>query len=130
MSMQEAFLSVIPDAVPARHAYVSLYIHTRPYGGPEEGGWWRDHYTLMATKEFPTEALAETAKVEVEKLAGELIIEAQQGFGEQCKREMEWCESRGLDADYLPEVDGDTIYFVSIEEQPGQGEAHDMGGYE
>lgn len=130
MSMQEAFLSVIPDAVPAEHAYVSLYVHTRPYGGPEEGGWWRDHYTLMATKEFPTEALAEAAKVKVKELAEQLTADAHTGFGEQCKREMEWCELRGLDADYLPEVDGETTYFVSIEDTPGQGEAHDTGGYE
>lgn len=26
---------------------IRVYEVTREYGGPEEGGWWYDHYTLL-----------------------------------------------------------------------------------
>lgn len=32
--------------------YVSLYEIEKCYGGPEEGGWWYDRYTLLSTKKF------------------------------------------------------------------------------
>ena len=38
MSIKEAFFSVCKDAKSVEQLCVSLYLHTRPYGGPEEGG--------------------------------------------------------------------------------------------
>lgn len=29
--------------------YVTAYEVTRHYGGPEEGGWWFNHYEVLAT---------------------------------------------------------------------------------
>jgi hypothetical protein len=37
---------------PAKSIYVSVYEVERCYGGPEEGGWWYDNYTLKSTKQF------------------------------------------------------------------------------
>lgn len=43
---------------------------------------------------------------------------------------MEWLEARGLDADYLPEPDGELSYFVTIEDQPGSSESRGCRHYE
>jgi hypothetical protein len=128
--IQEAFLGVCKEAKPAEGIFLSLYVHTRPYGGPQEGGWWRDHYTLMAYQPFPTREAASAAQEKVNELAEQLTNEARAGHGEQCNREMDWLEARGLEADFLPEVDGETKYFTQLEDQPGANESHDMSGYE
>ena len=130
MSIEEAFFSVCKDAKSARQQCVSLYLHTRPYGGPEEGGWWRDDYKLIAYETVSTEDQASALKVKVEKLAEELNDKERRLHNEHCARQMEWLDARGLEADYLPEVNGDSSYYVSIENAPGQGEHHDTGHYE
>jgi hypothetical protein len=33
--------------------YVNVYRITREYGGPEEGGWYYNHYECIETREFP-----------------------------------------------------------------------------
>lgn len=33
--------------------YITAYGVTRHYGGPEEGGWWYDHYTPIETVAVP-----------------------------------------------------------------------------
>lgn len=68
---------------------------------------------------FDTRESLEAAQEKVEALAVELTNQARREFGEQCLREMEWLEARGLDADYLPEVDGESRYFVTAEDVPG-----------
>jgi hypothetical protein len=130
MSIREAFFSICDDAKPRESHYVSLYVNTPYYGGPEEGGWWGSDTHLVAYQEFRTEAQAELAKDQVQELAKELNADAKRSFGEQCLREMEWCEARGLDADYLPEVDGEESYSVVIEEQPGSMESRGCRHYE
>jgi len=45
--------------------YVSVYEVSRNYGGPEEGGWWYDAYSLEDSKEFLN-------KVEAKEYAEEL----------------------------------------------------------
>lgn len=119
MSVKEAFFQVCDDAQPASSHYVSLYCNVPYYGGPEEGGWWGSDTVLVAYREFDTEIAAKIAKEGVEQLAKELNEQAKREFGEQCLRESEWLEARGLDADYLPEVDGEESYYVVIEEVPG-----------
>jgi hypothetical protein len=119
MSVSEAFFATCQQAKPARSSYVSLYVRAPYYGGPEEGGWWGSDTILVAYQEYPSEQQAEAARLAVEQLAAELTHEAKRGHGQQCLREMEWLEARGLDADYLPEVDGPEDYFVAVEEQPG-----------
>lgn len=44
----------------AEACYVSLYRKEQCYGGPEEGGWWYDVWTLDGSLRFPTRIAAET----------------------------------------------------------------------
>lgn len=119
MSIREAFFSVCTESKPAESNYLSLYAREPYYGGPEEGGWWGSDCNLVAYQQFDTQEALEAAKTSVEALAAELTAQSRREFGEQCLREMEWLESRGLDADFLPEPDGETTYFVVCEESPG-----------
>jgi hypothetical protein len=68
---------------------------------------------------FDTAEALEAARAKVEALAIELNEQARRDFGEQCLREMAWLEARGLDSDYLPEVDGESSYSVVTEDVPG-----------
>lgn len=36
----------------AKPVYVSLYEIEKCYGGPEEGGWWFDRWTMLSSKKF------------------------------------------------------------------------------
>lgn len=119
MSTKEAFFTVCDDAQPAESHYLSLYVSVPYYGGPEEGGWWGSDTHLVAYKHFDTLEALEAAKAKVEALAEELNEQAKRDFGDQCLREMEWLDARGLDADYLPEVDGESSYWVTTEDVPG-----------
>lgn len=42
--------------------YVNAYDHNRSYGGPEEGGWWFDTGTLLASIPCYSEEHIEAAK--------------------------------------------------------------------
>jgi len=128
--ISEAFFEICQEAEPASPRYVSLYISAPFYGGPEEGGWWGQDVTLIASQRFETEDQAEAAKTRVGALAADLNREAKDSFGEYCLRQMEWLEARGLDADYLPEVDGSEEYFVCIETNPGSQAHHGNRHYE
>jgi hypothetical protein len=130
MSLREAFFGVCKDATPAKTFYVSLYSNHPYYGGPEEGGWWGSDTVLEAYQRFDTEEAAQLAKAAVEKLAEELNADAKRQFGQQCLNEMEWLEARGLDADYLPEVDGEESFFVAIEEVAGENAHQGCRHYE
>jgi hypothetical protein len=119
MSIREAFFTVCEEAKPAESHFVSLYVRAPYYGGPEEGGWWGEDWHLVASQQYLTDDAAQAAKDRLDALAAELSAESRRGFGEQCLREMAWLESRGLDSDYLPEVDGEESYHVLIEETAG-----------
>lgn len=119
MSTKEAFFTVCADAQPAESHYLSLYVQVPYYGGPEEGGWWGSDTHLVAYKHFDTLEALEAAKAAVEAMAVELNEQARRDFGDRCLRELEWLEARGLDSDYLPEVDGESCYFVTTEDVPG-----------
>lgn len=112
--IQAAFDKVIEDARKPETWYLNLVETVSVYGGPEEGGWWTDDRFLVACQEFPSREAAEAAKVDVLKLAEQLTKESKKEFGERCLREMEFLEARGLDADWLPEPDGDATYDVFV----------------
>jgi hypothetical protein len=112
--LQDAFSAVCKDAKQATGHYVCLMEQASRYGGPEEGGWWATDTTLVAYQRFDTAEDAEAARAAVESLAVELSEQSRKSFGEQCLREMEWLEERGLDADYLPEPDGESSYTVIV----------------
>jgi hypothetical protein len=112
--IREAFEQVCKDAKQPEKWYVILTECVSFYGGPEEGGWWGNDNIVIAYKEYPTEAAAKAAAVAVRQLAEELSQQSQREFGEQCLREMDWLDARGLDADFLPEPDGASKFYVTV----------------
>lgn len=130
MYIKEAFFTCCKEAQAVASHYVSLYVRTPFYGGPEEGGWWGEDVSLVAYQKCIDREQADAKFEAVQDLVKTLDREARTQFGEQCLREMEWLESRGLDGDYLPEPDGEVSYFVSIEETPGSSESRGCRHYE
>jgi glycogen debranching enzyme len=110
--LQAAFDAVCEEAKPAEGHYVCLMESVPYYGGPEEGGWWGRDTNIVAYQYFATAEQAEAAKEAVEKMAQKMSNESKREFGKQCLREMEWLDTRGLDADYLPEPDGESEFYV------------------
>lgn len=113
--MFDKYFERCPDATHVQRCYLSLYVRVPYYGGPEEGGWWGEDIQLVAYKAFDHPELAEAYKVDIERLNNQ----ARRKFGEFCQRQCDWLEERGLDADYLPEVDGPEEYFVVVEDSVG-----------
>lgn len=118
--IKEAFFQTCNNAEKAVQKCVSLYISVPFYGGPEEGGWWGSDTHLVAYQVCETEAEAEEKHKAVKELADKLSKEEKDRFGDRCLQEMQWLEERGLDADFLPEVDGESSYFVTVEDNPGE----------
>jgi hypothetical protein len=114
--MREAFFKVCDDAIPAQGFYVSLMMRSSRYGGPEEGGWWTSDTHIIAYKHFPTQEQARSAYDAVQALAETMSKESRDSHGEHCLHQMEWLDSRGLDADFLPENDGPNDYYVLMTE--------------
>lgn len=112
--LKQAFELTVSDAKVPEQWYVTLIEHVPYYGGPEEGGWWGTDHIVVAYKCYPSEELASSVVEAVKALAKELEADAQREYGQQCLREMEWLEARGLDADWLPEPDGPSTYSVSV----------------
>jgi hypothetical protein len=112
--LHDAFHAVINDAKLPEKWYVSLMESTPYYGGPEEGGWWGSDTHLVAYREFSSEDSAESARNAVLNLAAELKADSHKTFGNQMLREMDWLDARGLEADWLPEPDGESDYYVVV----------------
>lgn len=127
---REAFFSICQNAQEPQRSYVSLYASQPFYGGPEEGGWWGSDQELIASDLCHSEEEANAKLAKIKELAKQLHAESRKEFGLQCLREMEWLDSRGLDADYLPEPDGETTYFATIEQQRGSQERRGNRHYE
>lgn len=127
--MKQAFFEICREAKPAKASYVSLYVRMPFYGGPEEGGWWGSDQELVAYERFESEEAADAAANRVQDLAEKLSKEAKDRFNAGCASEMEWLEARGLDADFLPEVNGEESYHVYVEESPGQFARRGQRGY-
>lgn len=112
--LESAFNALIEDAIEPESWYVCLMENRSRYLGPYEGGTWVDDSFLVKYKEFPSEELANKAAEKIRELAEELSAEESRSYGEYCVRTMEWLEARGLDADFLPEPDGPTKYYVCV----------------
>lgn len=113
--MFDSYFKRLPNAEHASTCYVSLYVRVPYYGGPEEGGWWGEDIRLVAYQRCCSEEEAEMYHCDIEALNDS----ARREFGEFCQTQCDWLEARGLDADYLPEVDGPEEYFVVIEDTVG-----------
>jgi hypothetical protein len=127
---EAAYREVCRESREAGGAYVSLYRKDSYYGGPEEGGWWGSDYELVRTQRFASEELAEQAAERVRQLASEMTADAKRMWSEHCRQQTDWCEARGLDADWLPEPDGPTEYVVVVEEVAGQCASRGSRTYE
>ena len=128
--MKDAFFTACKEAVPAASNFVSLYLNTPFYGGPEEGGWWGNDTSLVASQEYSTQQTAELAKTHVEKLAEKATADSKRAYSERCLAETEWLDARGLDDSFLPEVDGSAEYFVVVETRAGSCESRGCRHYE
>ena len=115
--LRQAFETAIEGVKTPDVWYVTLVQESRYYGGPEEGGWWGTDTHVIAYRDFPSRELAVEAAAAVKKLASELEEESRKEHGEQCLREMEWLDARGLDADFLPEPDGPDDYRVLVSQE-------------
>ena len=114
-ALRDAFEFVCNNATNHEGVFVSLYCRTPFYGGPEEGGWWGHDVVLEQYQRFdfmPDAVLAI-------KAMGQAVInangQAKLEYSEQCRRESDWLEKRGLDDDALPEVNGPDAYFIRLE---------------
>lgn len=130
MAVLETYFKYVPDAQEPKPCYLSLY-EVRPYyGGPEEGGWWGQDIILMAYKHFETEEEANLVASKIQEEVEAMIKEAEDAESEYCTRTMEWLEARGLEADYFPEPDGPSTFFVVTEESPGNSTSYGNRHYE
>jgi len=129
-NIRSAFKRICKEAKRAESVYVSLYVNVPYYGGPEEGGWWGSDTFLVEYQEFQTQEEAEEVVDAIKELAKELTTKAKRAFQERCRSEVEFLEERGLDDDFLPEVDGDETYFVAVEEGVGSLARRGMRHYE
>lgn len=114
--IKDAFDTVCKQSQPVQEYYVCLMEKEQYYGGPEEGGWWGTNVYVVAYQKFLILSEAEKAVEAIETLAQELQEESQKVYGKQCLREMKWLDDRGLDADYLPEPDGPSEFYVLLSE--------------
>ena len=122
--MRAAFEALCKSATKPEHVYLSLYVNHPFYGGPEEGGWWGNDTVLEQSKHFNNREDAEEARVRVETLAKQETADAKNRYYQQCRRECDWLEERGLEDDgsVLPEVDGSSTYWVTVETERGSQE--------
>lgn len=113
--IQIAFDELIESQEP-EYYYLCLMESVPYYGGPEEGGWYGNDSILVAYKQYPSRELAESAAESVRQLAEQLSNESRKEYGEHCLKEMDWCDERSLDYDYLGEPDGPSHHYVMITE--------------
>lgn len=113
--IQEAFDQLISDAIwPNGQRWYLILVETIKAYGPEEGGWTYPIQSLLAYKVFPSKEQADAARANVEKLIKELEYNAKKAHDRMCLEQMEWLDARGLEFDYLLEVDSFVQYSVSI----------------
>jgi hypothetical protein len=128
--IKESFYKICNDSKTPESFFVSLYVKVPYYGGPEEGGWWGSDTHLEAYKQYSTLEEANFALEKVQEYAKDLNFEAKKSFGEKCSNELDWLEARGLESDYLPEVDGEEEYFVVVEKKVGSLQSKGTRVYE
>ena len=117
--------------------YVSIYSKERAYGGPEEGGWWYDDYTLEKTKKFLD---AEEAELFAERLNEEIGLwtEMAGGNGTSSQGMVDYPDPSGGDPMYdhsdsdipLGFATGDKTYFATVEDTQGSLQRTERPRYE
>lgn len=119
-TLQDAFNEIFPDAdLRIDSFFVTLYEVQSLYGGPEEGGWWYDWYTPIATKQVATQEMAEMLQKKIRSRAAEMRKEAESEWARQMRESCDWAEARGLDPADMDEPDGPDNFVVMIEDHPG-----------
>jgi len=86
--------------------YVSVYEVSRAYGGPEEGGWWYDDYSLESSKKFYDRSEAEAFANTLEN-----------GIEQSGANEEDISSARGMDQ-YPDPSGGDPMYDHSDADIP------------
>lgn len=119
-ALQDAFHEMFPQVESPEAHFVTLYEVKSLYGGPEEGGWWYDWYTPIATKQVPTEDMALELQAKIRKRAEEMRKESAREWARSMRESCEWAEARGLDPADLPEPDGPDNFVVMVENTPGE----------
>ena len=112
--IEEAYREICNESQEPKIWYVALCTNERRYGGPEEGGWYYDHSTILEYQAFASEFLAHTVRGLVEQRAQELTKESQRADSQAMADSLIWLEARGLEADYLPEPNGPEEYYVIV----------------
>lgn len=128
--INSAFHAICTESTEPERIWLSLYRVDQYYGGPEEGGWYGSDYVLTASQQFTTHGALDAAATRITALANDLTDQGKRAFGENCLRETEWLDARGLDDDFLPEPDGPTRYVVIQEEVRGSSESQGPRHYE
>lgn len=111
--------------VPPEKVYITVYESHDCYGGPEEGGWW---YSVSYAKESfacSSEEQANAIRQEMLAFADELNKLSKDSHNRQMAESLEWLEARGLDADFLPEPDGEDHIWIAVELYPGKHQSGD-----
>lgn len=117
--LSAAFNEIFPEAKPYRSAYVTLYEVQSCYGGAEEGGWYYDWFTPIASQEVDPEHAHDFAH-QVRNRAEGMTRDAKAAWADSMRSSCDWAEARGIDPADLPEPDGPTRFVVLVEEFPGQ----------
>ena len=128
--IQAAYRKVCRNAETSDERFVSLYEESQYYGGPEEGGWYGTDMRLVETQRFASEATAYAVYTKIEAIAAAMTADSRAAWAQRCSDEVDWCDARGLDADYLPEPDGPSEYRVVIESVSGSRERRGSRHYE
>jgi hypothetical protein len=64
------------EVIMEKMLYVTLYVITSAYGGPEEGGWYYDHYDYECWFEVPTGHNQQAKIRQAKKLLQEMYEDA------------------------------------------------------
>lgn len=129
-NLRDAFEFVCINAIRHEGVFVSIYLRSPFYGGPEEGGWWGEDVTLEAYQRFDFMPDAVLAIEAMREAVENETNDAKKAFNDQCSKECAWLERRGLDDSALPEVDGADSYFIRIETTRGSFESTGARHYE
>ena len=83
MNVNKQLLEIIrsnPRFSSTEKHYVSIYRSESAYGGPEEGGWWKDYNFLEGSVSFPTLEQAEEYLEHTKSLAEKMQQQANKAF--------------------------------------------------
>ena len=118
--LENAFREMFPTAEAPTAFFVTLYEVKSLYGGPEEGGWWYDWYTPIATKQVSSEFEADTIRTQIRTRAAQMQRDAAKEWANSMRESCDWAEARGIDPADMDEPDGPDNFKVFTEEFPGQ----------